>query len=107
MSSGVVESPAGLARANAKGDGAFFARADLAIALVTEVPAAILIVVEIAVLFTGVVARYVFHRPIVWSDELASILFLWLAMLGATIALRHNSHMRLTLFVNRAAESTR
>jgi tripartite ATP-independent transporter DctM subunit len=28
-------------------------------------------------------------------------------MLGATIALRHNSHMRLTLFVNRATEDTR
>jgi len=107
MSYGVVESPAGLAEASAKGDGAFFARADLVLALITEVPAAILIVVEIGVLFTGVVARYVLHRPIIWSDELASILFLWLAMLGATIALRDNSHMRLTLFVNRAAESTR
>ena len=35
------------------------------------------------VLFAGVIARYVFHRPLIWSDELASILFLWLAMLGA------------------------
>jgi tripartite ATP-independent transporter DctM subunit len=107
MSYGVVESPVDLAETSAKGRGAFFARADLVLALITEVPAAILIVVETVVLFAGVVARYVFHRPIIWSDELASILFLWLAMLGATIALRHNSHMRLTLFVNRAAESTR
>src|SRR6267142_3814824 len=107
MSYGVVESPADLAETSAKGRGAFFARADLVLALLTEVPAAILIFVETVVLFAGVVARYVFHRPIIWSDELASILFLWLAMLGATIALRHNSHMRLTLFVNRAAESTR
>ena len=38
---------------------------------------------------------------------MASILFLiWLAMLGATIALRQNSHMRLTLFVNRAGKTT-
>src|SRR5665811_531372 len=64
------------------------ARIESCIVLLTEVPAAMLIVVEIALLFVGVVARYVFHRPIVWSDELASILFLWLAMLDATIALR-------------------
>ena len=44
--------------------------------------------VEIGVLFSGVVARYVFHSPLVWSDELASILFLWLSMLGAVVALR-------------------
>jgi tripartite ATP-independent transporter DctM subunit len=85
----------------------WLARLDFFIALITEIPAAILIVVEMGLLFTGVVARYVFHRPIVWTDELASILFLWLAMLGATIALRLGSHMRLTLFSNRASVAVR
>ena len=50
---------------------------------------------EIAILFAGVVSRYVFNKPLTWSDELASILFLWLAMLGAVIALRRGEHMRL------------
>jgi TRAP-type C4-dicarboxylate transport system permease small subunit len=40
---------------------------------------------EIAVLLTGIIGRYVFLSPIVWSDELASILFLWLAMLGSAL----------------------
>ena len=35
-----------------------------------------------------------------WSDELASILFLWLAMLGAVVALRRGEHMRMTALVN-------
>ena len=39
--------------------------------------------VETLILFVGVIARYVLHRPLVWSGELASTLFLWLAMLGA------------------------
>ena len=56
---------------------------------------------EIVVLFAGVVARYVFHTPLVWSDELASILFLWLAMLGAVVALRRGEHMRMTALVGR------
>jgi len=37
----------------------------------------------------------------VWSDELASILFLWLAMLGSVVALQRMQHMRLTAVVSR------
>jgi TRAP-type C4-dicarboxylate transport system permease small subunit len=76
-----------------------FVRLDCALALATEVPAAILVGAEILVLFAGVVSRYVFHNPLVWSDELATLLFLWLAMLGAVIALRRGEHMRLTAIV--------
>src|SRR5258708_3476908 len=59
-----------------------------------EIPAAILVLTEIVVLLAGVIGRYVFHSPIIWSDELASILFLWLAMLGAVVAFRRAEHMR-------------
>ena len=31
----------------------------------------------------GVISRYVFSLPFVWVDEVASISFIWLAMLGA------------------------
>ena len=47
--------------------------------LLVEIPAAILVVAEIVILFAGVIARYVLHQPLIWSDELASMLFLWLA----------------------------
>jgi tripartite ATP-independent transporter DctM subunit len=76
-----------------------FARLDRALALATEIPAAILVSVEILVLLAGVVSRYVFNQPLTWTDELASILFLWLAMLGAVIALRRDEHMRLGVLV--------
>ncbi|WP_114947885.1 TRAP transporter large permease subunit [Microvirga calopogonii] len=61
-----------------------------------EIPAALLVVAEIVVLLAGVISRYVLNEPLVWSDELASILFLWLAMLGAVVAFRRNEHMRMT-----------
>jgi len=64
-----------------------------------EAAAALLVLAEIGILFLGVVARFVLHRPIVWTDELASILFLWLAMLGSVIALQRGQHMRLTAIV--------
>jgi TRAP-type C4-dicarboxylate transport system permease small subunit len=76
-------------------------RADEILRWTTEVPAAILLLVEFGLLLTGVVARYAFHRPLFWIDELATTLFLWLNMLGAAIALRRNEHMRLTAFVRR------
>jgi tripartite ATP-independent transporter DctM subunit len=64
-----------------------------------EVIAALLVVADVVILFAGVVSRYVFHRPILWTDELASILFLWMAMLGAVVALRRGEHMRMTAVV--------
>jgi tripartite ATP-independent transporter DctM subunit len=67
--------------------------------MLVEIPAALLVVAEIIVLFAGVVARYGLHRPLIWSDELASILFLWLAMLGAAVAFRRAEHMRMTAIV--------
>jgi len=64
-----------------------------------EIPAALLVLAEIVILALGVFCRYVISQPLVWSDELASILFLWLAMLGAVIALQRGEHMRLTVIV--------
>ena len=67
--------------------------------MLVEIPAALLVVAEIVILFAGVVSRYVMHQPLIWSDELASILFLWLAMLGAVVAFRRAEHMRMTAVV--------
>ncbi|OAF05968.1 ABC transporter permease [Bradyrhizobium neotropicale] len=66
---------------------------------IVAVPAALLVLAEIAVLSAGIVGRYVFRSPIVWSDELAGILFLWLAMFGSVIAFQRGEHMRMTAIV--------
>jgi tripartite ATP-independent transporter DctM subunit len=75
--------------------------------MLVEIPAALLVVAEIVILFAGVVARYGLHSPLIWSDELASILFLWLAMLGAAVAFRRAEHMRMTAIVAIARPSMR
>ncbi len=72
---------------------------DRALGWLVEIPAALLVLAEIGVLLSGVVSRYVFHEPLIWSDELAGILFLWLAMLGAVVAFRRAEHMRMTAIV--------
>jgi tripartite ATP-independent transporter DctM subunit len=82
-------------------------RADRVLGGSVEAVAALLVLAEICVLFAGVVSRYVFHAPLVWSDELASILFLWLSMLGAVVALRRGEHMRMTALLQKVQPATR
>ncbi|GLR80957.1 TRAP transporter large permease subunit (plasmid) [Azospirillum oryzae] len=88
-------------------DRSWLRRIDVAIGYLVEIPAALLVVAEIVVLFTGVISRYVLHQPLVWSDELASFLFLWLAMLGAVVAFRRSEHMRMTAIVSMTGPRTR
>lgn len=40
--------------------------------------------VLLADVFIGVIARYVFNRPLTWAVQLAQWLFVWTAFLGAT-----------------------
>lgn len=82
-------------------------RAEKVLGLLCEVPAALLVLAEIVVLFSGVVSRYVLHNPLVWVDELASLLFLWLIMFGAAVAFRRGGHMRMTALVDAAGPGMR
>jgi len=48
-----------------------------------------------------VVLRYVFDRPLVWSDELARYLFVWCAFLGWIVAARRRSHLAIGVIADR------
>jgi tripartite ATP-independent transporter DctM subunit len=78
-----------------------------ALSVLVELPAALLVLAEVIVLLMGVTSRYVLHQPLVWSDELASILFLWLAMLGSIVAFQRGEHMRMTAVVGKLAPRRR
>jgi len=84
-----------------KGGRQWLVMIDRGVGTFLEYVAAGLVLAEVAILFSGIVARYVLRTPLIWSDELASILFLWLAMIGAAIAIRLNEHMRMTACVAR------
>lgn len=66
-----------------------------------EFTAAALLVAETGILLASVVWRYLLDDPLTWSDELVSMLFSWLAMLGAVLALYRGEHMRLTAVVKK------
>ena len=79
---------------------------DAWIGRITEPLAAAILVIEIVILAAGVFSRYVLHNAIVWTDEVATILLLWLAMLGAVSAYRRREHIRLTAVVRRVSAET-
>ncbi|WKL51538.1 TRAP transporter small permease [Pseudomonas kielensis] len=66
-----------------------------------------LMVIETGVLLAGVVYRYLLHSPLIWSDELASSLFIWMAMFGAVLALDRGEHMRMSALVNKLPHAWR
>jgi tripartite ATP-independent transporter DctM subunit len=72
-----------------------------------ELLAAALVAADISILLIGVIARYVFRSPLIWTDELAQAVFLWLGMIGAIVALNRGEHMRMTALVVRAAPGPR
>ena len=50
----------------------------------------ILMSVMTVIIFIQVVARYVFHNSLTWSEELARYIFIWLIFLGIS----YGSHLR-------------
>jgi TRAP-type C4-dicarboxylate transport system permease small subunit len=65
------------------------------------------VIAALVVLFTAmvlactaqVVWRYLFHDPLVWSEELARYLFIWIGYLAAWIAWKHRAHIALDAVV--------
>jgi tripartite ATP-independent transporter DctM subunit len=80
---------------------------DARLGWLVEIPAALLVLADIVVLLCGVISRFVIQRPLIWSDELASLLFLWLAMIGSVVAFRRAEHMRMTSLVSKFSPQKR
>ncbi|GAB5375611.1 MAG: hypothetical protein AcusKO_20730 [Acuticoccus sp.] len=51
-----------------------------------------------ATVITLVIARFVFGIAIFWGEELARYLMIYMAFIGASVAMRCNLHPRLTVF---------
>ncbi len=72
-----------------------------------ELPAALLVLAECVLslrtdeCICGVMCC---TKPLIWSDELAGILFLWLPCWASVVALRRGEHMRMTAIVGALAE---
>lgn len=61
---------------------------------------AIILAIMVIALFLQVILRYLFKSATPWAEELARYAFIWLSMLGATVAMRRGRHMNMDYFVN-------
>jgi TRAP-type C4-dicarboxylate transport system permease small subunit len=52
------------------------------------------------VLFFQIIMRYLFNTPLIWSEELARYLFVWVAFIGASFGVRDSAHIKLTVIFN-------
>lgn len=62
-----------------------------------------LVLLLIALIGVGglqVLLRYGFSRPLVWPEEFAGLLLLWLAFVGASLANRQGSHVAVTVILD-------
>lgn len=78
-----------------------------AVIRVEECLSILLMVALFAVVTVQVASRYVFARPLFWSEELATILFVWVVYLGSGIASRRRAHIAILLLPDRLPSPVR
>lgn len=52
------------------------------------------------ILIAQIVARQAFHMPLMWSEELARLLFVYTALLGISMAIRSQQHVYIDFITN-------
>ena len=59
----------------------------------------IMFAIVVALTLIQVFCRFALDRPLVWSEELARFILVWMTMLGAPVLCYENSHLAITEFV--------
>ena len=60
----------------------------------------LLIAVSLITLF-NVLSRYILAQPLSWAEEIATYLFVWMAMFGAALALKTQQHFVIEFVIDR------
>ena len=60
-----------------------------------------LLMVLVVSITVGIIARYVFRSPFVWTEELSTFLFIWLSFMGAAAASYDKRHVAVDYLYNK------
>ena len=74
---------------------------------ITAVPLVIMGGAMVAVVLAGTFWRYVLNDPLLWTEEAARYLMIWVVLIGASITMRHREHVRINVIVNLFPEKFR
>lgn len=59
-----------------------------------------LLLIIFGILVAQIIARQIFHSPLIWSEELARLLFIYAALLGISMAVRSQQHVYIDFLTN-------
>jgi len=68
---------------------------------------AVLLAAMTAMVFAGVVSRYVLHQSLSYMEELVRYLFVWSTFLGAAAATQRRAHLGMSYLSDRLSETWR
>ncbi|MDR2392094.1 MAG: TRAP transporter small permease [Planctomycetota bacterium] len=58
-------------------------------------------------LLLQLISRYLFSRPLLFTEEFSRFCYVWIAFIGLAVAHRRNDHIRIDLFLNWLPERAR
>lgn len=61
---------------------------------------ATLVAAIVIVTFGQVILRYFFNAPQTWAEEVGRYLFVWITLIGASVSVARDNHIRLDAIVN-------
>jgi TRAP-type C4-dicarboxylate transport system permease small subunit len=85
----------------ADGPSAAFGRLTAALDRFTCIACVALFAGILVIMLLQVISRYVLNSPLVWTEELARILYIWACYLGAPVATRRGTHVTITFVLER------
>lgn len=66
-----------------------------------EIAGSLLLVAISLITLFNVLGRYLFAHPLSWAEEIATYLFVWMAMIGAALALKTRQHFMIEFIIER------
>jgi TRAP-type C4-dicarboxylate transport system permease small subunit len=67
----------------------------------------ILLAVLVITVSAGVISRYFFNAPFDWTEELVTLIFIWIAFLGAAVASARHKHVVIDFVTAKASPFVR
>ena len=72
-----------------------------------EILLVIALAIMVVVVFVQVIMRFVFNNSLVWSEELARIIFVWMSWLGMSYGEKKGEHIKITMITDRLKGNVR
>lgn len=68
---------------------------------IMDAVAVVMFIVIFIVAMAQVLMRWIFNNPLIWSEELIRLMFVWICFLGWVMATRHNTHITITAVISK------